>query len=221
MSNERACDLICFDVDGTLVRHPSGMVIWEVLNLRYGGSKEINRTRFEMYREGKLSYDRWVELDVGGWIEKGATRDDIVECVREFSLFDGARETVHELKRRGFRLGVISGTIDIVLDTLFPDHPFDAVHTNRIFFDERGRLEAWRATRFDIDGKPVALREIARKHDVPLSRTAYIGDGENDIPLLGVAGFFVAFRPKSPLLAEGADMVIGKEGLGRLLDVFK
>jgi phosphoserine phosphatase len=136
-------------------------------------------------------------------------------------LFDGARETVHELKRRGFRLGVISGTIDIVLDTLFPDHPFDEVHTNEIFFDEQGRLAGWRATPFDIDGKPIALKKIAGKHGIPLSRTAYVGDGENDIPLLGVAGFFVAFRPKTPRLAEGADMVIGEEGLGRLLDVFR
>ena len=214
-------DLICFDVDGTLVRHPSGLVIWEVLNLKYGGSKEINRFRYQMYCEGRLSYERWVQLDVSSWIENGATEKDIVDAVREFSLFDGARETVHELKRRGFVLGIISGTLNVVLDTLFPDHPFDEVYTNKIFFDDRGGLVRWEATRFDSHGKPDALRDMARRHDVPLSRTAFVGDGENDVPLLGVVGCFVAFRPRSRELTEGADIVLEEEELPRLLDVFK
>jgi len=213
-------DLICFDVDGTLVRHPSNMVIWEVLNLKYGGSREINRLRYQMYCEGKLTYERWVQLDVQTWIDAGATRDDIVEAVEEFSLFPGARESVLELGRRGYKLAVISGTLDILLETLFPDHPFDVVFTNKIFFDDEGRLEAWQATRFDSHGKPVALRDIAQQSGIPLSRTAYVGDGENDIPLLGVAGYFVAFRPRSRALAEGADLVIADDGLYKLLDVF-
>ncbi len=220
LGNEKAYDLICFDVDGTLVRHPSNMVIWEVLNLRYGGSKEINRLRYHMYCEGKLSYERWVQLDVQTWIDAGATRDEIVESVREFSLFPGARESVCELSARGYKLAVISGTLDLVLDTLFPDHPFDDVFTNRVFFNGDGKLESWRATRFDSHGKPVALREIARRNNIPLSRTAYVGDGENDIPLLGVAGCFVAFRPRSRELAESADLVIEDEGLYKLLDIF-
>jgi phosphoserine phosphatase len=220
MTGKREHDLICFDVDGTLVRHPSGLVIWEVLNLKYGGSKEINRSRYQMYCEGRLSYDRWVELDVTSWLEKGATKDDILDAVREFSLFAGARETVHELKRRGFLLGVISGTLNVVLDTLFPDHPFDEVYTNKVFFDGQGRLVRWEATRFDTHGKPEALRDMARRHGVPLSRTAFVGDGENDVPLLGVAGRFVAFRPRSKELLEGADAVLGEDELPKLLDMF-
>jgi phosphoserine phosphatase len=221
MSTKRAYDLICFDVDGTLVRHPSGLVIWEVLNLKYGGSKEINRFRYQMYCEGRLSYERWVRLDVSSWIEKGATEEEIVESVREFSLFDGARETVHELNRRGFTLGVISGTLNVVLDVLFPDHPFDEVYTNKIFFDGGGKLARWEATRFDSHGKPDALRDMARRHDVPLSRTAFIGDGENDIPLLGVAGCFVAFRPRTRELAERADVVLEEHELPRILGLFE
>jgi len=220
LSSKRAYDLICFDVDGTLVRHPSGLVIWEVLNLRYGGSKEINRFRYQMYCEGKLSYERWVQLDVSSWIDKGATESGILESVSGFSLFEGARETVHELKRRGYLLGVISGTLNVVLDTLFSDHPFDEVYTNKIFFDGRGKLARWEATRYDSHGKPEALRDMARRYNVPLSRTAFVGDGENDVPLLGVAGYFAAFRPRSRELSEKANIVLGENELSRLLDVF-
>ncbi len=221
MKNNKSYDLICFDVDGTLVSHPTGMVIWEVLNLKFGGSTEINRLRYEMYCQGKLSYERWVQLDVGGWIDRGATREGIVDAIREFSLFDGARETVHALKDRGYKLSVISGTLNVLLDTLFPDHPFDEVFTNKVFFDDTGKLVSWEATRFDSHGKPDALRDIAGRNNIPLERTAFVGDGENDVPLLGVVGYLVAFRPKSRNLAEGADYVINGEGLHPLLDIFE
>lgn len=220
MQKRREIDLICFDVDGTLVKHPSGMVIWEVLNLKYGGNTDIMNQRYGMYLRGEITYDHWVALDVGDWVRASATRDEILESVAEFHLVDGARETIDELKRRGFRLAVISGTLDIVLDNLFPAHPFDDVYTNKIFFDDRGRLESWRATPFDGHGKPEALRKIARKHDIELSRSAFVGDGENDVPLLGVAGKFVAYHPRSEKLKAGADVVIMDGGLHQILTLF-
>jgi phosphoserine phosphatase len=213
-------DLIAFDVDGTLVRHPTGRVIWEILNLRYGGSDERNRERYGRFRSGDITYAQWVEMDVSDWIAGGATRDEIMESVAEFELIDGAREAVHELKDRGHRLAVISGTIDVVLDGLFPDHPFDIVHTNRVFFDASGRLESWRATLYDGPGKVDALRMITESHGVPLAQSAFVGDGENDEDLLGVAGFFVAYRPRSQRLAKEADVVIDDDTLRGLPDIF-
>lgn len=220
MKKARAFDLICFDVDGTLVSHPSGMVIWEVLNLRYGGSQGTNQERYRAFHEGRLTYPEWVRLDVEGWIDGGATRKDVLEAVAEFRLIDGAREVVHELKSRGYTLGVISGTLNVVLDSLFSDHPFDEVYTNKIFFDDTDKLTGWQATPFDVHGKPDALRDMADRHGIPLERCAYVGDGENDVPLLGVTGFFVAYQPKSERLAQRADIVLKDDELSPLLDIF-
>jgi phosphoserine phosphatase len=204
----RRYDLICFDVDGTLIHHPSGKVIWEILNLRFTGTDAVNQERYRWYREGRITYAQWVELDVQGWIDAAATRDQIVESVREFEHYDGVLETVWELRNRGHELAVISGTIDVLVDTLFPDHPFGDVFTNGLEFDDSGRLVGWRATPFDLHGKPNALRDLAKKHAVPLARTAFVGDGENDIPIVGVAGCVVAFNPRSEELARRADHVV-------------
>ncbi len=217
----KSYDLICFDVDGTLVEHPTGKVIWELLNLRYGGSEKLNDERYKNYLTGKITYDDWVALDVGGWMEKNATREEILEVVKEFQPNDGAVETVSELKNRGYRLSVVSGTLDIVVDTIFSDHPFDDVFTNRIFFDTDGRLIGWEATAFDIFGKPIALKELARKYDTTMERIAFIGDGENDVPLLGKVGLFVAFNPRSEELERRADRVIKQESMTRILEIFE
>jgi len=212
-------DLICFDVDGTLIRHRRGKVIWEILNERFTGTDEVNVERYRMYREGKITYERWVELDVQGWIDAGATRAQIEESVREFEFHDGVRETVWELRNRGRELAVISGTLDIVIDTLFPDHPFGDVFSNGLVFDDAGRLAGWRATPFDLHGKPDALRALAEKHGVPLERTAFVGDGDNDVPIIGVAGCVIAFNPRSEELERRADHVVRDGNMKAILEL--
>ena len=215
----RSYDLICFDVDGTLVRHPTGKVIWEVLNRRFTGDDRVNVQRHRWYNEGKITYPQWVELDVQGWINAGATRAEVVDAVREFERFDGAHSTLWELKRRGVRLAIISGTLDIVIETLFPEHPFDDVYSNRLLFDDHGQLTGWQATPFDLEGKPVALRELSKKHAVELHRAAFVGDGANDVPMVGVAGCVVAFNPRSSELERLATHVVREPNLSRLLDL--
>jgi HAD superfamily phosphoserine phosphatase-like hydrolase len=128
-------------------------------------------------------------------------------------------ETVWALKERGAQLAVVSGTLDIVIDTLFPDHPFDDVFTNRLHFDDAGVLVGWQATQYDIHGKPDAVRSLAGRHGIALERCAFVGDGENDVPLLGVVGCLVAFNPRSPELEAGADFVLKGQTMKRILEI--
>ena len=132
---ERRFDLVAFDVDGTLVEHPQGKTVWDVLNHRYTGREDVNAERSRLYRANRLSYEEWVALDIDSWRRAGATRRDLIAAFEPLTLVPGARETLSILKEEGARLAVISGTLDLLLDTLFPDHPFDEVHTNRISFD--------------------------------------------------------------------------------------
>lgn len=221
MSSNGTVDLVCFDVDGTLVRHPRDKIIWEVLNQRFMGTDAINVERYRMYVEGAITYAQWVELDVQGWIDAGANRDQVLAAVSEFQPCDGIRETAHELKRRGVRLAIISGTLDIVIDTLFPDHVFDDVYSNRLIFDESGKLAGWEATPYDQHGKPDALREISRRHQLSLERSVFVGDGDNDVPVIGVAGRVIAFNPRSRELERRADHVIRGNDMRELLAVLE
>ncbi len=214
----RRVDLICFDVDGTLVQHPEEKVVWQVLNRRFLGSDGVNRERYLRYRSGEISYADWVALDVGDWQRQGVTRDQVVGALGELRLVDGARETLEALKARGHKLGVISGTLDINLETLFPDHPFDDVFCNRIRFGADGRIEGWEATPYDMEGKAHALAMIAEREGLPLSRCAFVGDHRNDLDAARAAGLSIAFNPKSAELEEVADVVIRGSDLRQILE---
>ena len=213
----RRFDLVAFDVDGTLVEHPEGKTVWQVLNEALTGSGDRNRERLEMYHAGTLSYADWVSLDIGSWRDVGATRDGLITAFGPLRLVDGARETMGALKLEGARLAVISGTLDLLLYTLFPDHPFDDVYTNRLAFDEAGRIASWWATPFDMDGKAEALRVIASREGLPLSRCAFVGDHSNDLSAARSAGFTVAFNPKCREIEEIAGAVVRSPDLRDVL----
>jgi len=213
----RSFDLVAFDVDGTLVESPGGMTVWEVLNDRIVGSAEINRERFEQYKRGELSYPDWVALDITGWREAGARREELVDGLTSLKLVPGTRETMDALRERGLRLIVISGTLDLLLDTLYPDHPFEEIFANRITFDGEGRIAGWEATPYDMKGKAEALRGFARRESIPLARCAFVGDSVNDVWIAREAGFSIAFNPRCEELERAAGAVVRGADLRAIL----
>jgi len=201
--------LIAFDVDGTLCDSAERKVVWQLLNRRFGGDDGVNAARFAAYLRKEISYAEWVDLDVGHWASCGATREQITEVIRAHLYpVPGARELLAALRASGYRLAVISGTLDITLELLFPDHPFEEVFTNRIWFDAEGQIAGWAATPYDMEGKAQALEAIAARMGVPLEETVYVGDNINDLQVMRRAGLAIAFEPKDPRVAEVAQATV-------------
>ena len=213
----RRFDLVAFDIDGTLVRGPDHMTVWEVLNKKFTGVPEVNKERYALYKQGKLSYAEWVELDISGWKDAGASRQDLIDGFEPLSLMPGTREALATLKEHGLRLVAISGTLDLMLNTLYPDHPFDELYANHIGFDEEERISHWRATPFDMDGKAKVLRAVAMREGIPLERCAFVGDSSNDVWVAREAGFTVAVNPRSEELEKLAGAVVHADDLRDIL----
>jgi len=118
------------------------------------------------------THNGWTWTSATGRVP-GATREHLSgEILGHLRLVPGARETALELRARGYRLAVISGTLDLTLDLLFPEHPFEEVYTNRIWFDERGLIAGWEATPYDMEGQGRRA-----SHDSGPHARAALGDG--------------------------------------------
>jgi phosphoserine phosphatase len=212
--------LVAFDVDGTLVESADGRVVWQLLNASHGSAPEENRRRYQAFMSGEISYPEWVDLDIGSWQASGATRTQLAAAIRD-GLFPapGALETIRELKSRGYRLAVISGTLDLTLELLLPSHPFEAVFTNKIWFDEAGLIAGWRATPYDNAGKAEALERVAAEMGLTPADAVFVGDNINDLEVMARAGLAVAFNPKAPKVETAADHVLRADlrGLLKLL----
>ena len=69
-----------------------------------------------------------------------------------------------------------------------------------------------------VDGarKAELLRQIARLENISLDQVVAVGDGANDLPMLGIAGMGIAFRAK-PLVRQTASHAVSFLGLDSLL----
>ncbi|MBI2193018.1 MAG: HAD family phosphatase [Planctomycetes bacterium] len=216
-----AIKLIAFDVDGTLIDDGSGQInIWQQIHRRFGLPDEENDRRFDQFHRGEITYAQWVDLDVGGWKALGVTRDMLFAAVSGLRLMPGARETVFELARRGYRLCVISGSIDLGLEILFPGHPFRPVFINRIHFGRDGRISHWEATPFDLVHKAQALRDVARQEGLAEEECAFVGDNTNDVEVARAAGYSISFNSKSADLDAVSDRIIRVKDLKMILSDF-
>ncbi len=64
--------------------------------------------------------------------------------------------------------------------------------------------------------KAELLREIAAREGINLEQVIAVGDGANDLPMLGAAGLGIAFRAK-PLVKKNAEQSISTLGLDGIL----
>lgn len=196
--------LVAFDLDGTLVAHHEP--IWKTFHRRLGTDAAERARIVAQGLSGDLAYADWLAHDVRMLRGVGASRAALLTIARELSPAPGARALVEDLRRSGARVAVISGGVDLVLDAVLPGLVFDAVHINRLTFDDEGRLHDGEATPYDRDHKATGLLALAERFGVPVERTAFVGDGPNDVAAARVAGLAIAWGAAPAGLIEASHL---------------
>ena len=202
--------LVVMDVDSTLVR---GEVI-EMLAER-AGSGALVAAITERAMAGELDFAASLH-------ERVATLAGLPEAVFDavaagLELTAGAEELVAELHRRGWAVGLVSGGFHEVVDPVAARLGIGFVRANRL--EVVGGVLTGRVSGPVVDraGKAAALAEFAAAEGVALADTVAIGDGANDLEMLGLAGIGIAFEAK-PVVAARADHAVWGSLL-RVLDV--
>ena len=205
--------LVCFDVDGTLIDNVK--FSWQVFHDFFKTDREKREKARNDFFNGSISYLQWAEHDIGMWKEKGAKKDEFLEALNGLKLMDGALETIHELKKHGLKLAIISGSLNILLEKFIPDYNelFEDIFLSKIFFDETGNIVAVCATEFDMEKKAEALRQIAEREKLDLKECVFVGDYLNDLRIIQEAGLGIAFNCSNDELKQAADIVIKKKDL--------
>src|SRR6185312_408631 len=104
------------------------------------------------------------------------------------TLTPGARTLIRTLKRLGYLVAIVSGGFSQVTDGLVADLGLDFAAANTLEVAD-GRLTGRLVGEIvDRPGKAAALVRFAAAAGVPLAQTIAIGDGANDLDMLGKAG---------------------------------
>ena len=205
----RAKRLVVMDVDSTLVR---GEVI-EMLADRAGCGDRVAAIT-ERAMRGELDFEQSLRERVS--LLAGLPESALADVRASLRLTPGARTLVRTLKRLGYLVAIVSGGFTQVTDALVDDLGLDFSAANTLEVADGQLTGKLVGPVVDRPGKARALERFAELAKVPLAQTIAIGDGANDLDMLGVAGLGVAFNAKA-VVREAADTALNVPYLDAIL----
>ena len=135
---------------------------------------------------------------------------------RRIAYVPGARALLATMKAQGAYALLVSGGFTAFALPVGLELGFDEVRANRLLV-EGGRLTGRAAEPvLGRDAKASALEEVAGRLGIGTEDVLAVGDGANDLGMLGIAGSGVAFRAK-PAVAARCDLRINHGDLTALL----
>ena len=154
---------------------------------------------------------------------EGVTVANMEQVLRErLQLNPGARALTTAFKAAGLKLLLVSGGF-----TYFPDHiqgelAMDFTRSNVLEIRNgtlTGRMvdQPW-GDICDGEEKRKMLLQTCAQLGISAAQTIAVGDGANDLPMMGAAGLSVAYHAK-PKVREKAMVAINSGGLDRVLEV--
>lgn len=226
--------VVAFDVDGTLLKglHYSWSILWQAI----GGESEQAKKVRKQFMQGKISYPDWCEADCQELKKGGLTQEKVKLAIRQSgtTLTKNLRNGIAKLKQYGFKVVIISGGADCVLQSFLPDlfDLFDEVWMNRFIFNEKtGILDTiiptpydWDDSKLGVKGKRVGFETVCEKYGANAKDSVFVGDDENDFSAMQSAGMKIYYntdrlnaKEKAVGLPERV-MIIDKDDLSAVVE---
>ena len=210
--------LIAFDMDSTLINIEC---VDEIADAA-GRKAEVSAITEAAMRGEIADYKESLRRRVA--LLKGVSVDSMDEVYHQrLKLNPGAAELVHACKAAGLKVLLVSGGFTFFTDRVRDELGIDYTRSNVLEIENgllTGRMvdQPW-GDICDGEEKKKMLLQTCAMLDIPPAQAIAMGDGANDLPMMGVAGLSVAYHAK-PKVREQAMVAINEGGLDRLLEVF-
>jgi phosphoserine phosphatase len=209
--------LIAFDMDSTLINIEC---IDEVADAA-GRKAEVAAITEAAMRGEIADYKDSLRQRVA--LLRGVPASALAEVYEErLRLNPGAPQLVQACQRAGLKTLLVSGGFTYFTDRIRDQIGIDFTRSN-VFQIENGLLtgrmvdQPW-GDICDGDEKRRMLLQTCQDLGISPAQSIAMGDGANDLPMMGVAGLSVAYQAK-PKVREQAMVAIHAGGLDRLLEV--
>lgn len=201
--------LAVFDFDSTLMDGETLEFLAKEFNLQ---DKVAAITKEAM--EGKIDFFESLIKRVA--LLKGLEQTKVEKICRELPLMNGAKETITELKKAGYKTVCFSGGFKSATIPAREYLGLDADFSNILHFKDGKMTGLVGGEMMFSTSKGEMLVTIQRLLGVTEENTVAVGDGANDLSMFKHAAKRVAFCAK-PVLREAANIIIAEKDLTQLL----
>ncbi len=192
--------LLILDVDSTLIQQ-------EVIELlaAYAGKREEVHAITEAAMSGELDFTQSLHTRVQ--VLAGLPADVVHSVAAEVKLSEGAAELVAAFKAAGHVVAVVSGGFNQTLEPIAGELGLHYWQANELEIVDGALTGKVLGAVVDRAAKEKYLRAWAAAEGIALEHTVAVGDGANDLDMLGAAGIGVAFNAK-PAVRAVADAAV-------------
>lgn len=201
--------LVVFDMDSTLIQ---AEVIDELAKEAGVGERVAKITAAAM--RGELDFPSAFRERVR--LLKGLRVEALDRVAERIPLMDGAERLMATLKSLGYKTGILSGGFRYFGERLQRRLGVDYLYANELEIRDGAVTGEVNGEIVDGQVKARRLREIAEREGIGLEQCIAVGDGANDLPMIGLAGLGIAFHAK-PVVRQNARQSLSTIGLDGVL----
>ncbi|KAJ2731007.1 Phosphoserine phosphatase [Coemansia sp. BCRC 34962] len=203
--------LVVFDMDSTLIQQE---VIDEIA--RITGIEAQVAAITERAMQGELDFKESLASRVA--LLKGTPVQALEDVKRILTFTEGAHYLCRALKSAGFKLAVISGGFLPLAKYVKAELGLDYAFANQLKVSADGKSLTGETVGPVVDAtrKAELLEVIAQAEGIAIDQVVAVGDGANDLLMLGKASLGIAFNAK-PRVQEQARARINQKSLANIL----
>lgn len=204
----RSRRLICFDMDSTLIHTECIDQLAEC-----AGVGDQVRAITESAMRGEIDFTESFTRRVA--LLKGLDESVMEEIARNLPFNEGLERMMTILKRVGYKTAILSGGFTYFGRYLQQKFGFDYVYANDLEIVDGKLTGRYQGEVVDGRRKAELLRLLCQVEHINLEQAVAVGDGANDLPMLGLAGLGIAYHAKPKVKANARQSIssIGLDGI--------